>query len=95
MADQEVNVESLVITVSESGVDRRRKQQVIVEFVAFKPAEPPGRQRVSWKVTISQAVIEKITELFQQYQYSLSTEQFIKDVIAKNPFTVDVQTERP
>lgn len=86
MADQEVEVERLAVTVLESGSDRDRQQRVMIEFVAVKAS---GRE--TWKVTIPGAVIEAVRELMQQYEYSLSEPGPVKDLVAENPFTVRVQ----
>lgn len=86
MADNEIEVERLAVSVVESGSDRDREQRVMVEFVALKA----GR-RETWQITVPGAVIEAVRELMQQYEYSLGEPGTVKDLVFENPFRIEVQ----
>lgn len=86
MADNEIEVERLAVTVLESGSDRDREQRVVIEFVAVQAT---GRE--TWQITVPGAVVEAVRDLMQQYEYSLAEPGVVKDLVSENPFTVRVQ----
>ena len=94
MADEEVVVGDLAVSVLDAGAGKTREQEVVVEFTSIKTTDPtPVRE--SWEITISGQVVEAIQSLLQQYAYSLEESQEFKDLVAENPFTVRVQKRTP
>jgi hypothetical protein len=94
MANQEVVVGDLVVTVLDVGTGKTREQEVVVEFTSIKTTDPtPARE--TWKVTIPSGLADAILSLIQQYEYSLSEDEAFKDLVAENPFTVRVQKRAP
>lgn len=90
MADNEVEVERLAVSVFETGSERNRQQLVKVEFTAVKTAPPPTR-RETWEIEVPFAIIEAIRELQRQYEYSLGEPGAVKDLVFENPFRIEVQ----
>ncbi len=94
MADQEVVVGDLLVSVLDTGTDRDREQEVVVEFTSLKTTDPtPVRE--TWKITVPSGIVEGILSLMRQYDYSLSEDQEFKDLFAENPFEVRVQKRTP
>ena len=91
MADNEVEVERLAVSVFETGSDRNRQQLVKIEFTAFTTTDPPPQQRQTWQIEVPFAIIEAIRQLMEQYQYSLAEPSEVKDLVFENPFRIEVQ----
>jgi hypothetical protein len=90
MADNEIEVERLAVSLFETGADRNRQQLVKVEFTAIK-TQPPPTQRETWEIEVPFAIIEAIRELQRQYEYSLGEPGAVKDLVFENPFRIEVQ----
>lgn len=90
MADHELEVERLAVSVFETGSDRNRQQLIKVEFTAV---DTTGQQpqRETWEIEVPFAIIEAIRELQRQYEYSLGEPGPVKDLVFENPFRIEVQ----
>lgn len=91
MADNEIEVERLAVSVFETGSERNRQQLIKVEFTALDTTSPPPQQRTTWQIEVPFAIIEAINQLMQQYTYSLSQPGDVKDLVFENPFRIEVQ----
>ena len=86
MADNEIEVERLAVSVFETGSERNRQQLVKLEFTALKAGV-----RETWEIEVPFAIIEAIRELQRQYEYSLGEPGPVKDLVFENPFRIEVQ----
>lgn len=90
MADHELEVERLAVSVFETGSDRNRQQLIKVEFTAVDTSNQQP-QRETWEIEVPFAIIEAIRELQRQYEYSLAEPSVVKDLVFENPFRIEVQ----